>query len=91
MRIRCGSIGPYRQGECNASVGDFLRFEHPGTSEGLADRQEPLLEEPEIVFGRAVIEGRESGRRDSDPRPPGPKPGALTRLRYAPKEDLIIL
>ncbi len=25
-----------------------------------------------------------SGRRDLNPRPPGPKPGALTRLRYAP-------
>ena len=25
-----------------------------------------------------------SGREDSNLRPPGPKPGALTRLRYAP-------
>jgi hypothetical protein len=25
-----------------------------------------------------------SGRRDSNPGPPGPKPGALTKLRYAP-------
>ena len=25
-----------------------------------------------------------SGRRDSNPRPPAPKAGALTRLRYAP-------
>ena len=25
-----------------------------------------------------------SGRRDSNSRPPGPKPGALARLRYAP-------
>ena len=27
-----------------------------------------------------------SGRRDSNSRPPGPKPGALARLRYAPTE-----
>src|SRR5436309_8894182 len=27
---------------------------------------------------------RESGRRDLNPRPPAPKAGALTRLRYAP-------
>ncbi len=26
-----------------------------------------------------------SGREDSNLRPPGPKPGALTGLRYAPK------
>ncbi len=26
-----------------------------------------------------------SGRQDSNLRPPGPKPGALTGLRYAPK------
>ncbi len=26
-----------------------------------------------------------SGRRDSNSRPLGPKPSALTRLRYAPK------
>ena len=26
----------------------------------------------------------QSGRRDSNPRPPAPKAGALTRLRYAP-------
>ncbi|GEM_PF-4274700 len=28
-----------------------------------------------------------SGRRDLNPRPPGPKPGALTRLRYAPNSN----
>ena len=28
---------------------------------------------------------QESGRRDSNPRPPGPKPGALTKLRYFPR------
>ena len=27
-----------------------------------------------------------SGREDSNLRPPGPKPGALTGLRYAPNE-----
>ena len=26
-----------------------------------------------------------SGRQDSNLRPPGPKPGAMTGLRYAPK------
>ena len=30
-----------------------------------------------------------SGWRDSNPRPPGPKPGALTRLRYTPKSNWI--
>ena len=29
-----------------------------------------------------------SGREDSNLRPPGPKPGALTRLRYAPTNFL---
>ncbi len=29
-----------------------------------------------------------SGREDSNLRPPGPKPGALTGLRYAPKNVL---
>lgn len=27
----------------------------------------------------------QSGRQDSNLRPPGPKPGAMTGLRYAPK------
>ncbi len=27
-----------------------------------------------------------SGRQDSNLRPPGPKPGAMTGLRYAPKD-----
>ncbi len=31
-----------------------------------------------------------SGRKDSNLRPPGPKPGALTRLRYAPNNKLVI-
>ena|GEM_PF-7104178 len=30
-----------------------------------------------------------SGQRDSNPRPPGPKPGTLAKLRYAPIGDLI--
>jgi hypothetical protein len=28
-----------------------------------------------------------SGRQDSNLRPPGPKPGAMTGLRYAPKKN----
>ena len=28
---------------------------------------------------------KKSGRQDSNLRPPGPKPGAMTGLRYAPK------
>lgn len=31
-----------------------------------------------------------SGRQDSNLRPPGPKPGAITGLRYAPKPLLLI-
>ena len=31
-----------------------------------------------------------SGRQDSNLRPPGPKPGAMTGLRYAPKLYLTI-
>jgi hypothetical protein len=27
---------------------------------------------------------KQSGRQDSNLRPPGPKPGAMTGLRYAP-------
>ncbi len=30
-----------------------------------------------------------SGREDSNLRPPGPKPGALTGLRYAPKNPYL--
>ena len=30
------------------------------------------------------IASEKSGRADSNGRPPGPKPGALTKLRYAP-------
>ncbi len=29
-----------------------------------------------------------SGRQDSNLRPPGPKPGAMTGLRYAPSDFL---
>ena len=29
---------------------------------------------------------KKSGRQDSNLRPPGPKPGAMTGLRYAPKK-----
>ncbi len=31
------------------------------------------------------LQGFLSGRKDSNLRPPGPKPGALAGLRYAPK------
>lgn len=30
-----------------------------------------------------------SGRQDSNLRPPGPKPGAITGLRYAPNDNPI--
>ena len=36
-------------------------------------RRRPFADKPTV-----------SGRRDSNPGPPGPKPGALTKLRYAP-------
>ena len=32
-----------------------------------------------------------SGRRDSNPRPPAPKAGALTGLRYAPNQNVFAL
>jgi hypothetical protein len=32
---------------------------------------------------------KKSGRQDSNLRPPGPKPGAMTGLRYAPKGSSI--
>ncbi len=31
-----------------------------------------------------------SGRQDSNLRPPAPKAGALTGLRYAPKQDFVL-
>ena len=34
---------------------------------------------------RAMFLLRESGREDLNLRPPGPEPGALTGLRYAPR------
>lgn len=30
-----------------------------------------------------------SGRQDSNLRPPGPKPGAMTGLRYAPNKNAL--
>jgi hypothetical protein len=36
------------------------------------------------LFG---VRATASGRRDSNPRPPGPKPGALTKLRYFPRSN----
>ena len=35
---------------------------------------------------KKIQEKYKSGRQDSNLRPPGPKPGALTGLRYAPKQ-----
>ena len=34
-----------------------------------------------------MIAHPQSGRQDSNLRPPGPKPGAMTGLRYAPNES----
>ena len=36
------------------------------------------------LIGINMILGEKSGQRDLNPRPPGPKPGALAKLRYAP-------
>ncbi len=35
---------------------------------------------------RTLVFENKSGRQDSNLRPPGPKPGAMTGLRYAPIE-----
>jgi hypothetical protein len=37
-----------------------------------------------LLLPQNGVQIKESGRRDSNPGPPGPKPGALTKLRYAP-------
>jgi hypothetical protein len=37
------------------------------------------------LYERKLIEKEWSGRKDLNLRPPGPEPGALARLRYAPK------
>jgi hypothetical protein len=43
----------------------------------------------EIEIAAQTIEGLEwSGRKDLNLRPPGPEPGALARLRYAPTMEL---
>ena len=43
-----------------------------------------LLQVPEFFWGN-IVEGKNwSGRADLNGRPPAPKAGALTRLRYAP-------
>ncbi len=36
---------------------------------------------------KGMIAHPQSGRQDSNLRPPGPKPGAMTGLRYAPNES----
>ena len=45
----------------------------------LAEKVAELLPATRTTRSEAVIQQRltESGRRDSNPRPPGPKPGAL--------------
>ncbi len=37
-----------------------------------------------VIDFRLVSKLLKSGRQDSNLRPPGPKPGAMTGLRYAP-------
>lgn len=53
-----------------------------------------IIDEPQIKICQTHINKKsppkqkasvgESGRQDSNLRPPGPKPGAITGLRYAP-------
>ena len=52
--------------------------ERKGQRRPISPRRFPLREKDE---SHTVTS---SGRRDSNPGPPGPKPGALTKLRYAP-------
>lgn len=42
-----------------------------------------LREARRVLAAPVAVSG--SGRRDSNPRPPAPKAGALTRLSYAPE------
>ena len=44
---------------------------------------------PSYHFNRGRLGKSWSGQRDSNPRPPAPKAGALAKLRYAPIGDLI--
>ena len=43
-----------------------------------------------FVFCKLLILKKWSGRKDLNLRPPGPEPGALARLRYAPTATLIL-
>src|SRR6266478_3809622 len=43
-----------------------------------------------LVFCKLLILKEWSGRKDLNLRPPGPEPGALARLRYAPTATLIL-
>lgn len=45
--------------------------------------------QPSHHFNRGILGKSWSGQRDSNPRPPAPKAGALAKLRYAPIGDLI--
>ena len=41
-----------------------------------------------LLFCKLLILKEWSGRKDLNLRPPGPEPGALARLRYAPTADI---
>jgi hypothetical protein len=48
------------------------------------DARRPRRTKPDDRAGRRAAD-HQSGRVDLNHRPPGPEPGALTGLRYAPK------
>jgi hypothetical protein len=52
--------------------------------EALSGRLSPAAEIPSAVEGH--LPKKWSGRMDLNHRPPGPEPGALARLRYAPTD-----
>jgi hypothetical protein len=58
--------------------------EHPGAPHSIfgfgAD-----VHPDELPAQLGILMGYESGRVDLNHRPPGPEPGALTGLRYAPQ------
>src|SRR6266404_7127042 len=61
----------------NRSRASMLHPLHPKLSWKLASRNEMIRKEKKW-----------SGRKDLNLRPPGPEPGALARLRYAPNDTL---
>lgn len=54
--------------------------------EGWSSTVELRPRRPEILTGGTRV----SGRRDSNPRPPAPKAGALTKLRYSPHSQKLL-